>query len=142
MEVSDSFDIYQQSDHALTVEGGDYSTGYGLINGANMDVGGCELSVKLIKTDEITYRIDVEFVFNDIIDMGEYRLDWIFVHGARAKGFKGEDYILRIRGSFSFYYSDGVDWDSYGDEVYNYASPKYDGVDDIPQWMKNIMEIL
>lgn len=93
----------------LNLTGGDggYSSGVELINGANMDAGGCVIIGKIIPQDS-EYLVNIKFEFNDIIDPNnKYRNDRYLSMGASLLGAKGTDYKLKISGEYNFNYTPG-----------------------------------
>ena len=101
-------EVSETSGLNLTGSSGGITNGYELINGANEDVGGCNISAKLFPTND-GYDIEISFNFNDKIDPNyTYREDRIFALGAKIFGAEAKDYILRINGKFKIKYKNGV----------------------------------
>ena len=100
--------ITDKSSLALTNYGGGYSSGYELINGSNIDVGGF-LVVGLISLVNYVYQVDLVFEFNDIIDPNkDHRSDSVLAFLSTVSGYACNDYQLRITGSYSFTVPSGI----------------------------------
>ncbi len=81
---------------------GDYSTGYGLINGSNSKYGGFCVNGKIEHINGNKYKITAKYEFNDYIDPGPYPKDWILAIGARFLLGPCVNYVLQISGTVEF----------------------------------------
>jgi hypothetical protein len=82
--------------------GGDYSTGYGLLNGSNKEAGDFVLEGFIVATQGKKQIVKVQYIFNDIIDPNaQYQEDIVYAIGANLVFGLDRcfDYTLSISGT-------------------------------------------